>query len=60
MKRWQTIQFVTHSIEQAIKEGRNSQLLLPVADLKTQWKKKARKSYTGFVKTPKGQRRKLL
>jgi hypothetical protein len=43
--------------KQAIKEGRDSQLLLllllllPVADLKTQWKKKGKEV---SVKTPNG------
>jgi hypothetical protein len=36
------------------KEGRDGQLLLPVADLKTQWKKKAKKNFTVFVRTPNG------
>jgi ribonuclease HI len=39
--------------KQAIKEGRYNQLLLPVADLKKQWKKKA-KNFTVFVETPNG------
>jgi hypothetical protein len=37
--------------KQAIKEGRDSQLLLPVVDLKTQWKKKmAKKNLTASIK----------
>jgi hypothetical protein len=40
--------------KQAIKEGRDSQLLLlPVVDLKTQWEKEgAKKSLTASIKTP--------
>jgi hypothetical protein len=34
--------------KQAIKEGRDSQLLLPVTDLKTQWKKKGKKGLRSF------------
>jgi hypothetical protein len=33
---------VDSEAKQAMKEGRHSQLLLPVADLKTQWKKKGK------------------
>jgi hypothetical protein len=33
---------------------RDSQLLLLVADLKTQWKKKGKENFTVFVKTPNG------
>jgi hypothetical protein len=44
--------------KQSIRGGRDSQLLLPAADLKAQWKKKARRSFTGSFKTPNG--RKLL
>jgi hypothetical protein len=40
--------------KQAIKEGSDSQLLLPVADLETQWKKATKKNFTVFVKTPNG------
>jgi hypothetical protein len=47
--------------KQSIKKGRDSQLLLPAADLEVQRKKgKAKWSFTISVKTPKGQRRKLL
>jgi hypothetical protein len=38
----------------AFKEGRDSQLLLPVADLKAQWKMKGKTSFTLSVKTPNG------
>jgi hypothetical protein len=34
--------------EQSIKEGRDSQLLLPVADLKDQWKKKGKEELHNF------------
>jgi hypothetical protein len=37
-----------------LKQGRCSQLLLPVADLKRSGKKKAKKNLTVFVKTSKG------
>jgi hypothetical protein len=40
--------------KQSIKKGRDSQLLLPVADLKAQWKRKAKRSFTVSVKIPKG------
>jgi hypothetical protein len=40
--------------KQSLKEGRNSQLLLPVAYLKAHWKKKAKRSFTLSIKTPKG------
>jgi hypothetical protein len=43
--------------KKSIKEGKDSQLLLPVADLKAQWKKKGKKN---FSVSPKGERRKLL
>jgi hypothetical protein len=32
--------------KQAIKEGRDTQLLLPVADLKTKWKKKGKELHS--------------
>jgi hypothetical protein len=44
--------------KQAIKEGRKSQLLLPVADRQAQWKRKAKWSFTASVKTPKGTEKK--
>jgi hypothetical protein len=46
--------------KQAIKEGRDSQLLLPVADLKTQWKNKGKEELQFFSKQQKGYSRKLL
>jgi hypothetical protein len=39
--------------KQAIKEGADSQLLLPVADLKTQWKKKGTKAVHNFCQNTK-------
>jgi hypothetical protein len=42
--------------KQAIKEGRDSQPLLPAA----QWKKKGRERFIVSVKTPNGTDRKLL
>jgi hypothetical protein len=39
--------------KKAIEDGRDSQLLLPVADLRSQWTKKV-KNFTVFVKTPNG------
>jgi hypothetical protein len=36
------------------KQPINSQLLLPVAGLKTRWKKKGKKELHSFVKTPEG------
>jgi hypothetical protein len=44
--------------KQSIKEGRDRQLLLPLADLKVHWKK-AKKSFTVFVKTAKGTEEKI-
>jgi hypothetical protein len=41
-------------------EGRDSQLLLPVADLNAQWKRKGTEELHSSVNTPRGQRRKLL
>jgi hypothetical protein len=38
----------------SIKEGRYGQLLLPVAVLTAQWKRKAKRSFKVSVKTPKG------
>jgi hypothetical protein len=46
--------------KQSIIEGRDSQLLLPVADLKVQWKKKGKEKLHSLSKHQKGQRRKLL
>jgi hypothetical protein len=42
--------------KQAIKDGRDSQWQI----LKPSKKRKAKKNFTVFVKTPNGQRRKLL
>jgi hypothetical protein len=42
--------------KQAIKEGRDSQLLLPVADLKTQWKKKGKEELHSFCQNTKRDR----
>jgi ribonuclease HI len=39
--------------KQAINEGRESQLLLPVADLKAQWKKKGKEELHGFCHNTK-------
>jgi hypothetical protein len=39
--------------KQSIKQGRDGQLLLLVADLKVQWEK-AKRNFTVSVKTPKG------
>jgi ribonuclease HI len=41
--------------KQSIKEGRDSQLLLPVADLKAQWKKRQRGASQFLSKHQKGQ-----
>jgi hypothetical protein len=41
---------------QSSKEGRDSQLLLQVADLKTQWKKKSRKELHRFRQNAKRDR----
>jgi hypothetical protein len=41
------------SLLTAIKESRDRQLLLPVADLNAQWKRKAKRNFTVSVKTPK-------
>jgi ribonuclease HI len=46
--------------KQAIKEGRDSQLLLPVADLKTQCIRKTRVTSQFLSKYQRGHRRKLL
>jgi hypothetical protein len=46
--RWQI-----YDAKQSIKECRDRKLLLPLADLKAQWKK-AKRSFTVSVKTPKG------
>jgi hypothetical protein len=40
--------------KQAIQGGRDSQLLLSVADLKTLWKKKGKEELHSFLKTQKG------
>jgi hypothetical protein len=42
--------------KQAIKEGRDSQLLLPVADLKTQWKKIGKEELHSFCHRTKRDR----
>jgi hypothetical protein len=46
--------------KQSIKKGRNSQPLLPIADLKAKWKKDGKDDLHSFCHAPKGQRRKLL
>jgi hypothetical protein len=46
--------------KQAVKEGRDSQLLLTVADVKTQWKKKGKGELQFVSKHQTGQRRKTL
>jgi hypothetical protein len=43
--------------KQSIKEGRDSQLLLPVADLKVQWKKKGKEELHSFCQNTKRDRR---
>jgi hypothetical protein len=40
--------------EQSIKEGRDSQILLPVADLKVQWIKESKEELHSFCLTLKG------
>jgi hypothetical protein len=42
--------------KQVTKEGRDSQLLLPVADLKTQWKKKGKEKLHNFCQNTKRDR----
>jgi ribonuclease HI len=42
--------------KQSIKEGIYSQLLLPVADLKTQWKKKVKQELHSFCQNTKRDR----
>jgi hypothetical protein len=42
--------------KQAIKEGLDSQLLLPVADLKTQWRKKGKEELHTFCQNTKRDR----
>jgi hypothetical protein len=39
--------------KQAIKEGRESQLLLPVADLRTNWKKKVKEELHSLCQNTK-------
>jgi hypothetical protein len=43
-------------VKQSIKGGRDSQLLLPVADLKTHWKKKGKEELHSFCQNTKRQR----
>jgi ribonuclease HI len=40
-------------VKQSIKEGRDSQLLLPVADLKAKWKKKGKEELHSFCQNTK-------
>jgi hypothetical protein len=42
--------------KQAIKEGRDSQLLLPVVDFKPQWKKKIKEELHSFCQNTKRNR----
>jgi hypothetical protein len=42
--------------KQSIKEGRDSQLLLPVADIKVQWKKKGKEELHTFCQNTKWDR----
>jgi hypothetical protein len=44
--------------KKSIEEGRDSKLLLPVADLKAQWEKKENRSFKISVKIPKGTKEK--
>jgi hypothetical protein len=46
--------------KQSVKEGRDIQLLLPVADLKDHWKKKGKRAFKISVKTPNGTERRIL
>jgi hypothetical protein len=46
--------------KQSIKEGKDSQLLLPVADLKTQWAKKGKEELQFLSKHQTGERREML
>jgi hypothetical protein len=45
---------LTREVKQSIKEGRDSQLLIPMAELKAKWKKNGKEDFTISVKTPKG------
>jgi hypothetical protein len=44
-------------LKQSIKEGKNSQLLLPVTDLKTQWKNKDKEELHIFCQNTEQDRR---
>jgi hypothetical protein len=43
-------------VKQSIKESRDSQLLLPVAELKAQWKKKSKEELHSFCQNTKTDR----
>jgi hypothetical protein len=49
---------LTRGAKQSIKKGRDSDLLLPVADLKAQWKEKGKEEFHSFchnTKTDRGE-----